>query len=256
MKRRRALLLSITIVIALCAACGVWLYREQRQYTLNQQLIAALDKGDTKTALVLVNTGADPNTRYSPHPAPSLQRLLNLFLHHTPAPTNDRPTALMFACCGGFSLVDPGENLPLLQAMLAHGANVNAKMDKDTPLHFAAQWVRLRTMELLLQHGADVNAQNEQGYTPLMCAVEGGGTVELVHSLLMQGANPNIQAKDGRTPLYLVVLSGDNRGIIPELLAHGANPNLRGINDSTLLQLAQEMKRPDLVRLLKQHGAK
>ncbi len=44
MKSRRALLLSITVVLALCAACGVWLHRERQQYALNRQLIAALER--------------------------------------------------------------------------------------------------------------------------------------------------------------------------------------------------------------------
>lgn len=75
MNRRRALLLFLTVALALCAACGLWLHWEQQQYALNRQLIAVLINGDTQAALTLVNAGADPNTCYAPTPAPTLKLL-------------------------------------------------------------------------------------------------------------------------------------------------------------------------------------
>ena len=125
MKPRRALLFIITLVLALCAVCGVWLHRERQQYRLNRQLIAAFVHNDTRQALVLINAGADPNTRAQPTPAPSFNLLLNQLLHRSPPPVNSSPTALMLACGADWTtqqeetdfLVRVKENLPLLQAM-------------------------------------------------------------------------------------------------------------------------------------------
>ena len=173
MKRRRTLLFAITVVLALCAACGLWLHREREQYVLNRQLIAALERGDTETALALINEGADPNTRYAPFPPPTLELLWKQLIHHEPVPANDTPTALMFTCGMRYFLtyekgVPPTalpENLPLLRAMLLHKANIHLGAtdtelvfgsENSTALHIAANSGRLHTVELLLQYGANV----------------------------------------------------------------------------------------------------
>jgi hypothetical protein len=177
MKPRRALLLSLTVVLALCAACGLWLHREQRQYALNRQLIDALEHGDTKQALALVNAGADPNTRQFSTPAPTLPELLKQLLHHTPPPDNNSPTAFRMAFGAywsttpnqSFHLISLDENLPLIQAILAHGANVNARDSSNlTVLHDAVAYDQLHTVELLLQHGADINVQDTTREIPTL----------------------------------------------------------------------------------------
>jgi hypothetical protein len=135
MKRRRGLLWTLAVALALCGACGVWLHVQRQQYERNRQLIAALVHNDTKTALALVNAGAAPNTRQFPAPAPSLKSLLEHLLHHMPPPANDTPTAFLLACGALVLPMDgnrlsgppPEENRPLLQAMLAHGADVHAR---------------------------------------------------------------------------------------------------------------------------------
>jgi hypothetical protein len=51
--RRRAVLLTLCLLVGVIVAGGVslWLRARQRQYALNRQLIAALVKGDDKQAL-------------------------------------------------------------------------------------------------------------------------------------------------------------------------------------------------------------
>ena len=65
-----ALLAFALLLIGVFLACFVWVRKEQRQYALNRALIAALEANDVGQALHLLNTGADPNTRREPLPAP------------------------------------------------------------------------------------------------------------------------------------------------------------------------------------------
>jgi hypothetical protein len=65
-----------------------------------------------------------------------------------------------------------GRHLTIMQALLAHGADPNARQADDfTPLHAAAQNGQIEMVELLLAHGADVNAK-ANGKTPLAFAIE------------------------------------------------------------------------------------
>jgi ankyrin repeat protein len=259
MKRRRALLFTFSVVLALCAACGCWLHRERQQYALNRQLIEVLTHNDTKKALALVNAGADPNTRAQPTPAPSFNLLIDQLLHRSPPPVNSSPTALMLACGADWItqqeetdfLVRVKENLPLLQAMLAHGANVNAREENNlTALHEAVRAQHLHSAEMLVLHGADINAQNGVGRTPLMLAIW-NDTPNIARMLLTHGENPNVQDANGYTVLYSAIVSPKATTLISDLVAHGADPNLRNKEGLTPLQEAQKEKRPDLVRLLK-----
>ena len=263
MKRRRAFGLLILAVGVFAAVCGAWLRVQRQQYARNRALITALTYGHTKTALALVNAGADPNTRYVPTPAPSFKLLLDQLLHRASAPAHDTDTALILACrpvvltngpLAHYSALPP-ENVPLVQAMLARGANVNTRGHNGrTALHEAATDNRLRTAELLLAHGANVNAQDIYLSTPLMCAAC-DDTADTTRLLLARGANVAMQDLIGRTPLYYAVRFSSAPDVLSALLAHGADPNAHAHNGFSPLQLARRDKRFDLVRLLTR-GAK
>jgi hypothetical protein len=261
MKPRRALLFSITVVLTLFAACGVWLHREQQQYARNRALIHALTHNDTKTALTLVNAGADPNTRQFQPPAPTLPQLLQQLLHHVPPSADANPTAFLMAC-GGFDRNLPPpvtsvilhEDVPLVQAMLDHGANVHASdNDKRTALHGAAGANHRRTAELLLTHGANVNAQDAKGHTPLLEA-SATANAAIAHLLLSHGANPNVQALDGYTALHYAQFFSNAQVLNSDFLAHGADFSIRAGDGVTPLQLAQKYGHAELIQMLKRGG--
>src|ERR1019366_7264804 len=177
MRRRHTTLIALFLLVGLTGACAIWLRSEQHQYALNRQLIAALVHVDDKQALTLVNGGADPNTRYTPTPVPSLPELVIQLLHRSSPPANDSPTALLIACgaewSGDFATIDAQVNRPddaqLVQAMVRHGANINVKSPTGaTPLMWSGGFTGLKIANVLLEHGANVNAQTNHGDTLLM----------------------------------------------------------------------------------------
>ncbi len=225
MKRRRWLLLP-TLVLAVGGAGGAWVWKAQRQYAVNRQLIAALDRKDIGQALGLVNAGADPDTRYNPTPAPTLKSLMGQLLRHSPAPEEYSYTAFLLtdatACYASpvswTANVQPLEDTPLICAMLAHGANIDQQdFEGDTLLMFAI----LRNDE------------------------------ELTRLLVEQGANVTLEDKKGYTPLYYAVYSGNKIPVLRLLLAHGADPTHLDTVGQTPLTAAQAAHRPDIVALLR-----
>ena len=248
-----ALFAFALLLLGLGLSSFVWVRKEQRQYVLDRQLIAALAKADTKEALALVEAGANPNTWRVSTPAPSLPELIKLLLHPSPPTVNDKQTAFMMACEHRWDKSIP-EDLPLLQAMLAHGANVHARtVHNYTALHYAAFSARIRTVKLLLQHKADVNAKDEWDTTPLML-VSRNQTIEVPHLLLTHGASVNAQDRSGKTALHHIVEWRCAFLLVPELLTHGADPDLADRTGATAIQDAEEWQPPDLIARLRKYS--
>jgi ankyrin repeat protein len=232
MKHRhsRILLSSVLAVALLSGGCGRWVSEAHRQYALNRELIAALDRKDIGQALTLVNAGADPNTRYNPPPSPTLKLLLSHLLHRSPAPAEDRFTAFLLADateCYSSSLSSttsgsPLNEVPLIRAMLAHGANIDQQdFGGNTLLMFAALRGDAGLTELLVEHGANAAVENTQG----------------------------------DTALHYALCNRVDTSILRLLLAHGADPTHPNQAGETPLTIAQKNKRPDIVTLL-QKGEK
>ena len=74
-------------------------------------------------------------------------------------------------------------NLAMAEALLAHGAPVNARQTMGwTPLHAAAQNGDRAMIALLLKHGADVQLKNDAGVNAMELARK-GGHLEIVELL-------------------------------------------------------------------------
>ena len=262
MKQQRAFGLLLLVTLLVVGACGVWLRVQKRQYAHNRALIAALVHNDTRTALALVNAGADPNTRFDPPPAPTFKLLLAHLLHHKGLPVNNSPTALIMVCgedwtyspYGSLEALHLPNSASLIEAMIAHGADVNAKtIAGDTALEAAIYLRNAHVVEILLTHGAYVNGRNCVSYTCLMNAARIGCKDE-VHSLLTHGAEVNAQDNFGRTALHQAVLTRFAADVIRELLKHGADANITDKRQMTALMMAQQYSRFDIVNLLRRAG--
>jgi hypothetical protein len=141
--------------------------------------------------------------------------------------------------------------------LLAGGADPNTTNIVGRPvLVEAARRGSHEIVRALLKKGADPNARGEDGSTALLKAV-GAGSVETVKALAAGGADVNAAVARGLgkgiTPLMLAVEQAE---IVKALLEKGADVNARSEAGLTALSLARQGKRQDIVRLLKEAGAK
>ncbi len=107
-------------------------------------------------------------------------------------------------------------NLDIARLLVESGANVNAEAKNPMhvrPLHSAvAGHGDLRQIvQLLLEHGADVNARQEKGFTSLHGAAQ-RGDADAAQLLLGYGAEVNAKLDDGRTPLAMTREEGREAG--------------------------------------------
>ena len=107
----------------------------------------------------------------------------------------------------------------------------------------------------LVSKGADINASDSYGATPLIYAVA-HGQIEIVKLLIDKGAKVNAEDSLGEKPLFEAV-SSNSTEIAKLLIDKGANVNSRATNTSeTVLDIAEFNKNSDMVKLLKEAGAK
>jgi ankyrin repeat protein len=228
---------------------------------LNKALFNAIWKSNLHEALALLARGADANAHNDLGQAPlghaldmcdDPHILLPLIKALIAKKANvNAENVMSFA-------VDNG-SLPALQLLIQHGANVNAWDSLGfTPLMEAAQKGRTAMTALLLQKGAKVNAQTKEGETALMLAA-GNGNIEIARILLTAGANPNVHTTIGyptMTPLDYAIsasVSQDDTTLVRLLLDHGADPNF--VNQHSPLVDAAALCERKNVELLLDHGA-
>ena len=184
----------------------------------------ALARRDVASAGVLLDAGADPNTR----------------LGHG-------KTVLMAAAKAGAA--------GLAGRLIERGADVNARNDNGgTALMFAAIPGDAETMTLLIDGGAEVNAAGHFNWTALMVAASKGHG-ECVRLLLAHGADPDVQDTYGWTPLMRAVY-GNKRAAVAALLEHDRlDLEVRDERGATALHVAVERGNLALVAELLAHGA-
>ena len=154
------------------------------------------------------------------------------------------------------SLVRKGDLARLRELLKKNPAAANAKDESGaTPLHHAA---RLRSKEmvlLLIANKAEVNAKDRSSHTALYWVAGGNGeqkdNIEVIKVLLENGADPNAN-REWETPFHKAIAFGYT-DIVRLMLEHKADVTIKYHGEGAALSLARN---PEIIRLLRAHGAK
>lgn len=106
---------------------------------------------------------------------------------------------------GAYSALDLAAeegHVPVLDVILAHGADVNDRDDNGyTALHTAAEYDQSDAINALVRAGADVDLKSDDGSTPLVIAA-GRSQRNAMLALLRHGATVDVRHEKGNTPLH------------------------------------------------------
>ena len=136
------------------------------------------------------------------------------------------------------------------QLLIEKGADVNATGQDITPLGCAALGGHRDVAEFLIARGADVGAKDASGRTLLHCAAAGGKDV--TELFIAKGVDVNARDRNGCTPLHSAARYG-RRKAAEVLIANGADVNVKDEDGETPLDYA---KTDEMKALLRKHGAK
>lgn len=138
---------------------------------------------------------------------------------------------------------------------LDQGANVNGRNeDGNTPLHCAIISDNENALRLLLTAGANCKSSGWSGMPPLFQAAS-TGKLRVAKILLENGADINEQSTFSRQPYFVDVCTSGNLDGIELLLQHGAKTSWQSVSGRPVLVQAVRNDNIKLVHLLLKYGA-
>ncbi|XP_066541229.1 ankyrin repeat, SAM and basic leucine zipper domain-containing protein 1 isoform X2 [Hoplias malabaricus] len=146
----------------------------------------------------------------------------------------------------------------LAQLLLDRGASANFSRDDYTVLmaactaDSATEDQIAKCVALLLSRNADPNIYSRSRMTCLMLAAR-DGYCQVINLLVSHGAELDFQDDSGATALMLAVQYG-NEGAVLKLLQLGADKSIKSKAGKTAADLAQELKHPQIYRILSSSG--
>uniref|UniRef100_A0AAR2IRU1 Poly [ADP-ribose] polymerase n=2 Tax=Pygocentrus nattereri TaxID=42514 RepID=A0AAR2IRU1_PYGNA len=219
--------------------------------------------GHAEVVSLLLHHGADANSRdnwnYTPLHEAAIKGKIDVcivLLQHGAKPTvrnTDGRTALDLAEPSTKAVLTGKCPTPLLLKNTRFTAakklmslltplNVNCHASdgrKSTPLHLAAGYNRVKTVQLLLEHGADVHAKDKGDLVPLHNACS-YGHYEVTELLVKHGACVNAMDLWQFTPLHEAA-SKNRVEVCSLLLSHGADPTFLNCHNKSAIDLAPTM---------------
>ncbi len=225
----------------------------------NPALVVAAHGGHGSLAALLLRAGADPDAAplgYTALHAAVLRGALR-----------DR----------GVPNDDPGAGVPLVRALLAHGADPDPRLARGTPVRrwshdfafmdrwvgatpfwLAAHFLETEMMEVLADAGADPRARSRDGATPLMAAAglgynRGGGSAFIRDRRDFSSYNPVESAVLGS----MIPTAEERRTVeaVAAVLALGGRINAADDDGDTALHAAAAHGMNRVIELLADHGA-
>jgi ankyrin repeat protein len=165
-----------------------------------------------------------------------------------------------------YAVIADKNQYQLVEFLLKHGANVNAKSKYgDTPLSRAANRRELDVAKLLLRYKADVDAEDDDAWTPLDKAVIHCDQ-QMAALLLANKADPNLHIKiagkdPGGTALHLAI--DCKKDMVELLIANKADPGAKDWKGDTALSMAidrtylsNDQDLQDVIGVLQRHSVK
>jgi ankyrin repeat protein len=152
------------------------------------------------------------------------------------------------------------ENMDIVTATLRKKANANARLqDGFTPLMVAIEGRNPEIVEILLSNGADVNDRIISGTALNLLAqlaakksLYSDAYRTIAEILIRHGADIDSRTESGETPLIQVCSGGDNVALAKLLIAQGAQVNAQDHKGNDALSQACSL---NVIRLLIANGA-
>ena len=263
LRRRKGLMVTCGIVLALAVSFCGWVYKAKTQRELNRQLLEAVRNGDTKEARSLLKRGAEPNIRNVPEEPLSLWQQIQHVFRKDSQPSDDQNASLLeMAMHSDSEDTSQSVNVALIKTLLEAGAHPDDNSEGHvTPLMIAVQYDSPQTVQMLLNHGANPLAKDDSGKCPIhFLDSDDSDGFKIVEMLLEHGSDINAVDNHGETALLLHCTYGKIH-MLRFLIAHGAKADVRDKDDNTplilcfLTLLLSSSRRTDMVKLLIAHGA-